>query len=159
MNIDMRRFHATFFEESREGLEAMESGLLALEQGSRDGELVNSIFRAAHSIKGGSATFGFDNVAALTPTRLPRINVEPTLGKIVVPSELKNCAKVRRLDAVLGAPSRLINGLATTCTVVMPIASTNSAIRKTAKVPDDDAGMNSTQPTVISNSPTAAVCM
>ena len=66
MNIDMRRFHATFFEESREGLEAMESGLLALEQGSRDGELVNSIFRAAHSIKGGSATFGFDNVAALT---------------------------------------------------------------------------------------------
>jgi len=66
MNIDMRRFHATFFEESREGLEAMESGLLALEQGNRDGELVNSIFRAAHSIKGGSATFGFDNVAALT---------------------------------------------------------------------------------------------
>ena len=66
MNIDMRRFHATFFEESREGLEAMEGGLLALEQGSRDGELVNSIFRAAHSIKGGSATFGFDNVAALT---------------------------------------------------------------------------------------------
>ena len=66
MNIDMRRFHATFFEESREGLEAMESGLLALEQGSRDSELVNSIFRAAHSIKGGSATFGFDNVAALT---------------------------------------------------------------------------------------------
>jgi two-component system, chemotaxis family, sensor kinase CheA len=66
MNIDMRRFHATFFEESREGLEAMESGLLTLEQGSRDGELVNSIFRAAHSIKGGSATFGFDNVAALT---------------------------------------------------------------------------------------------
>ncbi len=66
MNMDMKRFHATFFEESREGLEAMESGLLALEQGSRDSELINSIFRAAHSIKGGSATFGFEAVAGLT---------------------------------------------------------------------------------------------
>lgn len=66
MNMDMQRFHATFFEESREGLEAMEAGLLSLEQGNRDAELINSIFRAAHSIKGGSATFGFDSVASLT---------------------------------------------------------------------------------------------
>ena len=63
MNMDMQRFHATFFEESREGLEAMEAGLLSLEQGNRDGDLINSIFRAAHSIKGGSATFGFDAIA------------------------------------------------------------------------------------------------
>ena len=66
MNMDMQRFHATFFEESREGLEAMEAGLLQLEQGNRDGELINSIFRAAHSIKGGAATFGFEAVAGLT---------------------------------------------------------------------------------------------
>lgn len=66
MSMDMQRFHATFFEESREGLEAMEAGLLELEQGNRDPDLINSIFRAAHSIKGGSATFGFDAVAALT---------------------------------------------------------------------------------------------
>ncbi|WP_368565432.1 chemotaxis protein CheA [Pseudoxanthomonas sp. UTMC 1351] len=66
MNIDMQRFHATFFEESREGLEAMEAGLLSLEQGSRESDLINSIFRAAHSIKGGSATFGFEAIAGLT---------------------------------------------------------------------------------------------
>ncbi|WP_313928667.1 chemotaxis protein CheA [Pseudoxanthomonas sp.] len=66
MNMDMQRFHATFFEESREGLEAMEAGLLSLEQGNRDGDLINSIFRAAHSIKGGSATFGFDAIAGMT---------------------------------------------------------------------------------------------
>ncbi len=66
MNMDMQRFHATFFEESREGLEAMESGLLSLEQGNRDAELINSIFRAAHSIKGGSATFGFETIAGVT---------------------------------------------------------------------------------------------
>ncbi len=66
MSLDMQRFHATFFEESREGLEAMETGLLSLEQGSRDDDLINSIFRAAHSIKGGAATFGFEAVASFT---------------------------------------------------------------------------------------------
>ncbi|WDS36814.1 chemotaxis protein CheA [Pseudoxanthomonas sp.] len=66
MSMDLQRFHATFFEESREGLDAMEAGLLALEQGSRDPEVINSVFRAAHSIKGGAATFGFDAMAGLT---------------------------------------------------------------------------------------------
>ncbi|TWI02818.1 two-component system chemotaxis sensor kinase CheA [Luteimonas cucumeris] len=66
MSMDMQRFHAVFFEESHEGLEAMEAGLLSLEQGDRDAELINSIFRAAHSIKGGAATFGFESIAGLT---------------------------------------------------------------------------------------------
>ncbi|MGH8040072.1 MAG: chemotaxis protein CheA [Stenotrophomonas sp.] len=66
MSMDLQRFHATFFEESREGLDAMEAGLLALESGQQDPEIINSVFRAAHSIKGGAGTFGFDAVAALT---------------------------------------------------------------------------------------------
>jgi len=66
MSMDLQRFHATFFEESREGLDAMEAGLLDLEGGNRDPDLINSVFRAAHSIKGGAGTFGFDAMAALT---------------------------------------------------------------------------------------------
>lgn len=66
MSIDLQRFHATWFEESREGLDAMEAGLLALEAGERGAGLVDSIFRAAHSIKGGAGTFGFTTVAELT---------------------------------------------------------------------------------------------
>ncbi|HEU0095983.1 MAG TPA: Hpt domain-containing protein, partial [Rhizomicrobium sp.] len=66
MSMDLQRFHATFFEESREGLDAMEAGLLALEEGQQDPEIINSVFRAAHSIKGGSATFGFESIAGLT---------------------------------------------------------------------------------------------
>ena len=66
MSMDLQRFHATFFEESREGLDAMEAGLLALESGQQDPEMINSVFRAAHSIKGGAGTFGFDAIAALT---------------------------------------------------------------------------------------------
>jgi two-component system chemotaxis sensor kinase CheA len=64
--VDLTQFHKTFFEESLEGLDAMEAALLALDSGSTDAELVHTIFRAAHSIKGGAATFGFADVAAFT---------------------------------------------------------------------------------------------
>ncbi|MEI7795059.1 MAG: Hpt domain-containing protein, partial [Methylococcaceae bacterium] len=66
MSIDMSQFHQVFFEECFEGLEAMESGLLSLDMGDIDSEVINTIFRAAHSIKGGSGTFGFTVVAEYT---------------------------------------------------------------------------------------------
>ncbi|MDH5353979.1 MAG: chemotaxis protein CheA [Gammaproteobacteria bacterium] len=66
MSIDMTQFHQVFFEESFEGLEVMESGLMELEPGAADSEAINSVFRAAHSIKGGSGTFGFKAIADFT---------------------------------------------------------------------------------------------
>ena len=66
MSIDLAQFHETFFVESFEGLDVMESGLLELEKGEVDLENINTIFRSAHSIKGGSGTFGFTSVAEFT---------------------------------------------------------------------------------------------
>lgn len=66
MSIDLAQFHQVFFEESFEGLEVMESGLLNLDLGSVDDEEINTIFRAAHSIKGGSGTFGFIEISDFT---------------------------------------------------------------------------------------------
>lgn len=66
MAIDMAQFHQVFFEESFEGLDAMESGLLNLDMGDVDVDEINTIFRAAHSIKGGSGTFGFSAVSDFT---------------------------------------------------------------------------------------------
>ncbi|OAI21159.1 chemotaxis protein CheA [Methylomonas lenta] len=66
MAIDMAQFHQVFFEESFEGLDAMESGLLNLDLGAVDADAINTIFRAAHSIKGGSGTFGFTVVSEFT---------------------------------------------------------------------------------------------
>lgn len=66
MTIDMKQFHQTFFEESFEGLDVMESELLDLKPGNSDPEVLNAIFRAAHSIKGGSGTFGFSAVTEFT---------------------------------------------------------------------------------------------
>jgi len=68
MTLDLAQFHETFFAESFEALDSMESALLKLSAGDADSELVNTIFRVAHSIKGGSATFGFSDIAAFTHT-------------------------------------------------------------------------------------------
>ncbi|AXK71165.1 chemotaxis protein CheA [Lysobacter sp. TY2-98] len=64
--MDMSRFHAAFFEESREGLDIAESGLLGMESGRSDADTINAIFRAAHSIKGGAGTFGFKYISDFT---------------------------------------------------------------------------------------------
>ena len=66
MAIDLSRFIATFFDEAQEHLESIEEMAMALGSGRRDPELLNSIFRAAHSIKGGSGTFGFAQLADAT---------------------------------------------------------------------------------------------
>lgn len=66
MSIDVSQFYQVFFEESLEGLDVMEAGLLSLDVGTADDEAINTIFRAAHSIKGGSGTFGFSDVAEFT---------------------------------------------------------------------------------------------
>lgn len=63
IDIDMDEIAELFIEESTEGLDIMESGLLNLDLGAADPETMNSIFRAAHSIKGGGATFGFTEVS------------------------------------------------------------------------------------------------
>ncbi|MEJ2044293.1 MAG: chemotaxis protein CheA [Reinekea sp.] len=66
MSVDLSQFHQVFFDESFEGLDIMETGLLELEPGSTAVDDINTIFRAAHSIKGGAGTFGFQMVSEFT---------------------------------------------------------------------------------------------
>ncbi len=63
--MDITQFYQTFFEEADELLAEMEQLFLGLDLEAPDGEHLNAVFRAAHSIKGGAATFGF---IALTDT-------------------------------------------------------------------------------------------
>lgn len=65
MTLDITQFYQTFFDEADELLAQMEQLLLNLDVDSPDPEDLAAIFRAAHSIKGGAATFGF---SALTDT-------------------------------------------------------------------------------------------
>jgi len=64
--FDLSQFHGVFYEEAGENLTSMEALLLETDESNADDESLNAIFRCAHSIKGGAATFGFQDVADLT---------------------------------------------------------------------------------------------
>ncbi|MGD9709466.1 MAG: chemotaxis protein CheA [Halothiobacillaceae bacterium] len=64
MNMDQAI--ETFMTESAELLAEMEHALLELEQRPDDSDLINAVFRAAHTIKGSAGLFGFDDVVAFT---------------------------------------------------------------------------------------------
>ena len=68
MSLDLNEFHGMFFEESFEALDDMESGLLNLDvtADALDIDAINTIFRGAHSVKGGSGMFGFTEVTGFT---------------------------------------------------------------------------------------------
>jgi len=88
--IDLSQFYQVFFEEAGENLEQMEQMLLELNVDAADDEELNAIFRCAHSVKGGAATFGFSDVAALTHQmetlldKLRRHELNPTSAMVDV---------------------------------------------------------------------------
>lgn len=61
-----KNFKAAYFTEGRELLSSMEMSLLSLEKNSTDKDSINSIFRAAHTIKGNSGMFGFERIGDFT---------------------------------------------------------------------------------------------
>ncbi len=64
--MDTNQYMEMFLEESREHLQSLNDGLLALENDPEEVSVVNDIFRNAHTIKGMSATMGFTKIAELT---------------------------------------------------------------------------------------------
>jgi two-component system, chemotaxis family, sensor kinase CheA len=66
VDIDLRQFQGTFFEEAAEHVAEMETLLVRMDLAAPAPEALNAIFRAAHSIKGGSAMFGFADMTTLT---------------------------------------------------------------------------------------------
>ncbi|MGU7784542.1 chemotaxis protein CheA [Burkholderia sp. PU8-34] len=154
MTLDITQFYQTFFDEADELLAQMEQLLLNLDVDAPDPEDLAAIFRAAHSIKGGAATFGF---SALTDTThileslLDRArNHELTLTKEMVDAFLETkdvlsdqladyrasaepdaaaaaaiCAKLERLKAASGAPAAVAPAPAA---AVAPAASTPASV-------------------------------
>ena len=94
MSLDLTQFHDSFFEESFEAIASMEDALLKLDVGTPDPDLINTIFRVAHSIKGGAATFGFNEVASFTHTletlldelRSNKMQVTPAISDLLLRS-------------------------------------------------------------------------
>ena len=89
-DFDLTQFYQIFFEEAGENLDLMEQMLLNLNLETADDEALNGIFRCAHSVKGGAATFGFADVAELTHQmeslldRLRRHELQPNSAMVDV---------------------------------------------------------------------------
>lgn len=64
--MDMSQYLRMFLDESDEHLQTLNQNLLELENNPNDEQLINNIFRAAHSLKGMAATMGYDRMASLT---------------------------------------------------------------------------------------------
>jgi len=87
--FDANQFKEIFVSEAKEHLSVMNSALLSLEKNPQDTSLLNEIFRVAHTLKGMSATMGFDKITELTH------NMEDVLekfrsGKLVASKETVN---------------------------------------------------------------------
>ncbi len=66
MTIDISQFFQVFFDEAEELLAEMERLLLAVDIAAPDPEDLNAVFRTAHSVKGGSSTFGLNDMTDVT---------------------------------------------------------------------------------------------
>ncbi|MFH5183190.1 chemotaxis protein CheW [Paenibacillus sp. TAB 01] len=64
--MELNQYLSMFIDESREHLQAMNDNLLSLESSPEDVSIVHNIFRSAHTLKGMSATMGFEDLASLT---------------------------------------------------------------------------------------------
>jgi len=157
MTLDITQFYQTFFDEADELLAQMEQLLLNLDVDAPDPEDLAAIFRAAHSIKGGAATFGF---SALTDTThileslLDRArNHELTLTKEMIDAFLETkdvlsdqlvdyrasaepdaaaaatiCAKLERLKAESGAGAPAAASEPAPAAPVAPVAAVAPAV-------------------------------
>ena len=105
MKTDLSQFRDFFLDEAAELLSEMEAGLLLLEETPGDSELINNIFRCAHSIKGGSGTVGLGKIAFFTHS-LESLLDSMREGKIQATDEIINL--LLRAADVLKAMMHLI---------------------------------------------------
>lgn len=147
MQVDMRQFLESFFDEAAEHIENMEAGLLDLESSPDDSELLNTIFRAAHSIKGASSTFGVHAVGEFTHV-LESLLDRMRDGEIQVTSETTEVL-LMSVDTLSGLLSAARDGTAEPDNVAEVVAKLQeiNGTAATAPGPAEQAAAESPQAT------------
>jgi len=104
--MDLEELKEMFLEECREHVDTLERGLLEMSNPEHSSDLLNEVFRAAHSIKGGGATFGFAELAELTHHMETLLDQQRSGSKAVVDEDiellLESLDVVRELMESLG---------------------------------------------------------
>jgi two-component system chemotaxis sensor kinase CheA len=156
---ELEEIKLTFFQECEELLADLETGLSAMQNGSADGETINAVFRAVHSIKGGAGAFGLDPLVRfahvfetlLDGVRANKIAVTPLLVRELLRAAdvladhvqaarsdgLANEAKSAEMAAALEALTRP-SGAASTTAAGEPAAFT--PVAAASGPPVDDVG-------------------
>lgn len=131
----------TFFEECADHLSEFEAGLIALDAGERDPDIVNAVFRAAHSIKGGAAIFGIDVLARCAhaaETVLSRMRDSGEVPPLAITTLLRAVDILADLTAAAREERALdetpVNG------IISDLESIADRPTATAEIPDDDFG-------------------
>ena len=144
MKIDMRQFLESFFEEAAEHIESMEGALLELESAPDDDELLNTVFRAAHSIKGASSTFGVHAVGEFTHV-LESLLDKMREGEIKVTSEITEVllTSVDVLSGLLSAARDDTPEPENTAEIVAQLQKLNGSSPEAGEASDSDAEADS----------------
>jgi two-component system chemotaxis sensor kinase CheA len=130
MKIDLSQFRQTFLLESVDHIASMETGLLELRSVPDDVELLNSIFRSAHSIKGGAGSFGMTNLVRFTHS------LENLLDRL---RSLEMQATDELIDIMLRSVDVLRELLAADADAAMPVDGLELNERIEALVSDEPA--------------------
>ncbi len=128
LELDLSDFHPAFYEEAAEHLSSMEESLLKLERNPESTGLIATIFRGAHSIKGGSGMVGLQDIAdfthgmenmldlmregemTTTPDRVALLlRATDTLGRLINATQ-EGCAVPEEIDAIIAEVEAQIHG-------------------------------------------------
>jgi Chemotaxis protein histidine kinase and related kinases len=158
--MDMNEIKEIFFQECEEQLAELESGLLKMNDGDRDPETVNAVFRAVHSIKGGAGAFGLDDLVAfahvfettLDCVRSNKLEPGPDVMKVMLRSadvlaDLTNAARdggsvdESRSSGLVKELEALANGGAPASSAAhAPAPKPAPKVEAAAPAPTDDSG-------------------
>ncbi|MBF0500781.1 MAG: chemotaxis protein CheW [Candidatus Riflebacteria bacterium] len=117
MDIDLSQYMGAYIDGSRENLDLMDRVLLILEQNPQNLDAIEDIFRAAHTLKGMSATMGFEKVAHLTHEMenvLDKIRIRkmPVSSKVIdVVFEVFDVLRILVNDSIAGTDSNVDLGV------------------------------------------------
>lgn len=157
--MDMNEIKEIFFQECEEQLAELESGLLKLNDGDRDPETVNAVFRAVHSIKGGAGAFGLDDLVAfahvfettLDCVRSNKLEPNQDVLKVMLKSadvlaDLTNAARdgghveETRTRGLVKELEALANGEMPSASSAPEVAAPKAAAPVAAPAPTDESG-------------------
>ncbi len=123
----MEEFKKKFIEDAKELVSELENNLLALEKKRNDKQIIESVFRGMHTLKGTAGMYGFDNVGKLTHS-LENIYDEIRAGKLILDNEIlqHSFTGVDLVNFLLNSDDKLNQEMKNEFMIIINFSSTES---------------------------------